>query len=534
MDAVLKIKTVQAVYDWERPFYKPSDKEISGTGFIIDSEKGYVLTNAHVVENSLYISARSNKSGKKDFSLELISICREKDLALCKILKEDLALLNNIPSLKFGDSMLVKPGDKVRVMGYPLNQNNVKITEGVASGFENINKDEEYEEDKEDSLSRSPYCIQISAPINHGNSGGPVLNEKDEVIGIVTGGITKAQNIGYAIPSRTFLSIYSEMKSNLVVISPTLAFDWCCTNRELMKRYTGSSSTYGIYVRNVYPDSCLDKLEKGDIIRRIDFLDPFWKAKNKTEIHPNDYEQVTIFLDRFGISSQILKLKKPSDCKCKDLCSCTIDETKIVTDKVFTERKLTLSEIVDMIPIGSNILLNICRNGQWYALISKFVSVFSSSDESSLPSLRIPSSYPSLSFSSENKTNIDYEILAGLCFVNIDTAYFDIYPNLECYKYDSEKLYKKEVILVYIFPNTTAQKTQSLRIGTTLKSVLGFNSNYEVLADTAKIITTLDDLRHILRLKPDILQITTTDDRTFVIAASQAEKEDEELKKVFL
>lgn len=574
INSVLSIRVTKAIYRADRPYLLPGDKETSGSGFIIDIEKGLVVTNAHVVANAISISGRSSVTGRKDLSLELLGICREKDVAICKISSADIPLITSGLSsqeisklnLNFVDSININPGDPVISLGYPLDSENIKMTTGVISGIvsstEITNTSLSNLNEVEDSYRRFPSYIQISAAINHGSSGGPLLilkNNEYVVIGITAGGYEKAQNVGYAIPSRTFLAVYNELINNPVVKMPTLGLEWCKTNRELMKKQTGSSSTYGIYVRKVYPDSCFDLLKKGDIIRRIDYVDIFWdkkidissldetlnialenKKKREDEIielkkqiidlstssvssstsspssgitkknreqkdiqllnekiysHYREMNIVTIFLDRYGMSNKIGKLKNPDE----------VDETKIEFEKTFIDRKMDLSEIIDMVPIGTEINLNISRDLNWYMLKSKYVFVEND---------RIPHVYPRI-------TPYDYEIFAGICVMNLDEAHFPLFNNLEC----NEK-YKREVIIVQVFPDTSASRTQVLKPGHLIKSILGYTNNFELIPETHCVINSLSDVRHVLNFKPEQIQITTTDDSTFFISLATIIKED--------
>jgi S1-C subfamily serine protease len=520
-NSVICLTVTKAIYNFKRPYQNFKDRESVGSSFLIDAIKGYVVTNAHVVSNCISIVGRLPKMGKKDISLELIGICREKDLAVLKINSADLALITNGMTaleianlnLKFADSMSVKAGDKVKTIGYPLDSTSVKITTGIVSGFERVENDEDGS-DREDAISRTPTYIQISAAINPGNSGGPLLNSNGEVIGINAAGYLYAQNIGYAIPSRTFLAIYPELLKTGIVNMPTLALDWCKTNREIMKKQTGSSSTYGIYVRKVYPDTCCDVLEKGDIIRRIDYMDTFWKFNgetNKSAFHLIEHKEpgvlVTIFIDRFGMSTKIGRLKNPSE----------PDENKIEFDKIFTERKMEISEIMDMVPVGSDIYLNMCRMNEgkpvWYMLKTKYVYT---------PNDRIPYIFPTL-------TSIDYEIFGGICVTELNMDVMKKFDSLKCYRSELSNLYKRQVIIVQIFPETTAYKTDSIKPGQLLKSVYGYNSNMELLKESYRAIQTLEDVRHVLRLRPDYIEITCTDNSVFLF--STAQKEDQLIRE---
>ena len=125
-----------------------------------------------------------------------------------------------------------------------------------------------------------------------------------------------------------------------------------------MKRQTGSQYTYGIYIRKVYPDSIFDQLQKGDVIKRIDYYDYFWGEDGKTNPknfnlseleNPKNKVLVTVLIDRFRVSYRIGKLEDPT--KYKD------NEIKFLYK--FTDRKMTLPQILDMIPVGTELSLDI-------------------------------------------------------------------------------------------------------------------------------------------------------------------------------
>lgn len=559
VNSVFSLTVTKGIYDAKRPYQSFKDKESSGSGFIIDINKGYVLTNAHVVRDAISIVGRLPRTGKRDISLELVGFCREKDLALIKISAADIPLITTGLSpletsnlnLKIADSMFVKPGDSISTIGYPLDSQNIKITTGVVSGFERVEDEEECSlgetNEREDSISRSPTYIQISAAINPGNSGGPLLNNKNEVIGINAAGYLYAQNIGYAIPSRTFLAIFPELlklSSSKILNMPTISLDWCRTNREIMKKQTGSSSTYGIYVRKVYPDSCLDSLERGDIIRRIDYIDYFWKANGESNPNAfninreyskwvkerleegklilaqededrnknkNKYESVlvTVFFDRFGMSTKIGVLKNPKES----------NGDKFEFEKIFTERKMEISEIMDMVPVNTSLQVNLCRldeNGPtWYLL--------QNADYEARDSDRITYAY--------NK--IDFEIFGGLCVTNLNMNVLKKFDNLKCYGNDMNNLYCKKVIIVQIFPESQAYKTDSLREGALVKSILAYDANMQLMKESHRCITSLEDVRFILALKSEFIQITCSDDSIFLYSTSSSSVEDKLIKEKY-
>ena len=500
-NSVLQLKVTRARYNPSRPYGDPDDKRVSGSAFIIDIERGYVGTNAHVVSNAISISGRIPKLGKRDISLELIGICKEKDLALCKIHHDDIKLITkgikkeNIPSLNmiFGDNMELKETDEVMTIGYPLGQGSIKYTTGIVSGFESKNGDDFG--DIEDAKHRSPTYIQITAAINPGNSGGPLLNKKGEVIGINAAGYLFAQNVGYAIPSRTFLGIYCDLIKSTVVKMPTLALEWNKSSPELMEMKTGNEKTHGIFVRKVHPDSCVDSLENGDIIKRMDYQDSFWASKEAFSINNHDPDAicngstitVLCYFDCYGDSS--VCTRKKGDEKLHKLI----------------DRKMSFAEIMDMVPIGADLNLQICRDKEWYMVQAKHTFK---------KSKRILRFYPRLD-------PIDYEIFAGLCCSNLDMSHVDTFDNLTLYTKDSNNRYTRRVVVCQVFPDTTASRTQVLRQGHII----------DTLNETK--IGTLDDIRKILRTRPDKIQITTKDKSFFMVSTDKVILEDKRAMKNF-
>jgi S1-C subfamily serine protease len=523
--SVFSLRIIKAKYDYCHPYKDFKEKKTRGSGFSIDIQNGLVLTNFHVIENAISINGRLMKTGKKDISMNVIGTCREKDLALLKINDMSLISNENIADLKFGDSMKLQPGETVIALGYPYESEDVKITSGLFSGFGVSDPDEKGLVNKEDSYDRCPTYLQISAPVNPGYSGGPLLNSKGEVIGIISSGYDGAQNIGYAIPSRTFLVIYPYLLKNLIVKMPNAGFSFCSTNRELMKLLTGTSSTYGIYVKDVTSDTCFDLLERGDIIRRLDYKDIFWgmKSDNKTllkDFSDSDLEKgnlVTIFFDRFGISTKIGKLKNPNE----------INDDKLEFETIFTDRKMNLNQIMDMIPIGSELTLNICRrteqNGEliptWYKLNTKYSCVENNKE-------RIIYAVP-------RWKSLQYEIFAGCCFTTLYKQHFS--PSLDLDIDSSKDFNKYSVLITTIFPDSSASKTQSLRVGNIINRLVCYDNQWNTVIDQE--IYDIADLKKNLTItkdkKAEYLQLFTSDHVTFIISISTMIQEDKYILQNF-
>lgn len=162
----------------------------SGTGFVI-SEKGYILTNNHVIEgaNDILLTFYDGTVKKA----QIIKSDAEIDAALLKV---ELPL--GIKSLKLYINEDVAIGRRILVMGFPLGTqlgSEMTLTDGLLS-----------------SIRRNQFkeilWYQISAPVNPGNSGGPLLDsESGDVLGMVTAKVGEAENIGFARPS-SFLNKY--------------------------------------------------------------------------------------------------------------------------------------------------------------------------------------------------------------------------------------------------------------------------------------------------------------------------------------
>lgn len=89
-DSVLQLICTRASYNVFHSQLAPMDRRASGTGFIIDIINGLVMTNAHVVSNAISLSRHMPRFGEYNLSLRVLSICREKDIALCQLSQDDI------------------------------------------------------------------------------------------------------------------------------------------------------------------------------------------------------------------------------------------------------------------------------------------------------------------------------------------------------------------------------------------------------------------------------------------------------------
>jgi len=167
-----------------------------GSGFVIDAD-GHVLTNAHVVADADQVSVRLPDS-KREYKARVIGIDRQTDVALVKVDAPGL------PVVSIGDSSKLRAGEWVAAIGSPFGLANT-ITAGIVSAKERSLPDETF----------VPF-IQTDVAVNPGNSGGPLLNARGEVVGINsqiysrTGGY---MGVSFAIPISVAMDVANQLKS---------------------------------------------------------------------------------------------------------------------------------------------------------------------------------------------------------------------------------------------------------------------------------------------------------------------------------
>lgn len=171
-----------------------------GSGVIVDAEKGYILTNNHVVDDVDAIQVKL--MDKREYEATIIGTDPKSDLAVLQIAAKDLA------DIQLGNSDQIRVGEWVMAVGSPFSENlSHTVTTGIISalGRSNILNSQSYED-----------FIQTDAAINPGNSGGALLNMNGELIGIntaiATGGYERGnRGVGFAIPSNMASRIMSDL-----------------------------------------------------------------------------------------------------------------------------------------------------------------------------------------------------------------------------------------------------------------------------------------------------------------------------------
>lgn len=276
-NAVVKILCASVVFDWARPFRQASDESSIGSGFFV-SKSGLIVTNAHVVTSATRVWFTVPSEGEKRFDADVVGICFDLDIALLQCTNESLLPIEH--HLTMGDSDQTKFGEEVMTLGYPLGMNSLKLTVGIISG-------------------RQDGMFQTDAPLNPGNSGGPMLNRKGNVVGINVAIIEQSQNVGFAIPVHHLLGIFDFLRTrpenNRILHKPILGADLCNAS-ESLHRFIGNKSLEsdndqpdsiplweGVYISNVYEGFPIHRagVRGGDILHSFNghSLDNYGQAK---------------------------------------------------------------------------------------------------------------------------------------------------------------------------------------------------------------------------------------------------------------
>ena len=245
----------------------------SGTGIVLSAD-GYLITNHHVIENAQVIAVQT--SDDRQFQASIIGSDEASDLAVLKVDATDLQ------PAEFGDSGKLAVGDRVVAIGDPLGaQLRGTMTSGIVSA---INRDLEVND-------RTMTLIQTDAALNHGNSGGPLINCYGQVIGINTMKLrsyysTTAEGLGFAIPMAVAKPILEELMENGYVAGrPAIGISYDTLPLAFRIYY---NLPEGVYISAVYDgsDAQAKGVAAGDIITavngtRVTSIDELNRVKNQ-------------------------------------------------------------------------------------------------------------------------------------------------------------------------------------------------------------------------------------------------------------
>ena len=233
--------------------------EAMGSGFIIDSS-GYIVTNNHVIEDGKKITVKMPGTNGKEFQAHLIGTDKDTDIALLKV-----DGVSDLPTVAFGDDHHLRVGDWVVAVGNPFGLGGT-VTAGIVSS---IGRD----------IGSGPYTdyLQIDAPINQGNSGGPTFDLSGRVVGMNTAIFSPSGGsvgIGFAIPASTVKSVVDQLREHGNVARGWLGVQIQSLTPD-MAASLGVKSAKGAIVASVVDDSPASKagFKQGDVVLSLNGSD---------------------------------------------------------------------------------------------------------------------------------------------------------------------------------------------------------------------------------------------------------------------
>jgi serine protease Do len=227
----------------------------AGSGFIID-KAGYVVTSNHVVSASKKIAVKVQDG--RTFTAKLVGADPATDIALLKISSD-----KTLPTVEFGDDKKLRVGDWVVAVGNPWGLSNT-VTAGIVSSLgRNIESSQQY-----------TSFIQIDAPINQGNSGGPTFDLRGQVVGMNSMIFTPSGGsigIGFAIPASLIRDVVAQLEEHGRVARGYLGANLQSVTPDIASAL-GSKDSSGAMVAEVVPGGPASRagFEQGDIITSVD------------------------------------------------------------------------------------------------------------------------------------------------------------------------------------------------------------------------------------------------------------------------
>ena len=236
-----------------------------GSGFVVDA-KGYILTNAHVVQNAETI--RVKLSSGEEYEATVVGEDGNTDLAVIRVeAKEELT------AAKLGDSDGMRQGDWVLAVGSPFGLEQT-VTAGIisATGRKNMSAD----------TTPWQHFLQTDAAINQGNSGGPLVNMAGEVIGVNTAILTQPSfggriggnfGIGFALPSNLATNVYNQLIKHGKVKRGAIGIQMQGEVTPQALKGLGAADGKGVIVEKATPadgPAARAGLQQGDVIVEVD------------------------------------------------------------------------------------------------------------------------------------------------------------------------------------------------------------------------------------------------------------------------
>lgn len=299
-----------------------SKSAVAGTGFVISSD-GYIMTNYHVISYAvLYggeVTVMFEDGTTRTVGADgIIGYSADNDVAVIKIDAEGLTL----NPVVFGDSDNLIVGEEVYAVGNPLGELTYSMTPGIVSALDRVITITD-----DTGATKAINMFQISAGVNHGNSGGPVYNSKGEVIGIVAAKYQDdgAEALGFAIPINDAIAIAKQVIEKGYVASAGLGIRcYNVTDYYQANAITQFNIPQGVIVASVNEGGAAEKagLLPEDIITAINGTTVTNLNELKLQLRrlaPGDEGELTVYRNKEYITVKITFEELKSDVSERDV-----------------------------------------------------------------------------------------------------------------------------------------------------------------------------------------------------------------------
>lgn len=265
--SVVRVYCTHTEPNYQLPWQKMPQYHSTSSGFVVSlpGDGGHrIITNAHSVEHGSVIQVRRRGMDMKHEAI-VEAVGQDCDLAVLRVEGEDSdEFWDGLEPMEFGE--LPQLQDEVAVLGYPIGGETMSVTEGVVSRIEM----QEYAQ-----AGRSLLALQIDAAINSGNSGGPVVNDELEVVGVAFQAYdsNEADNIGYVVPVAVVLHFLEQIRRfGHYTGFCDIGIRYQPLENAALRRFLGMTSKQsGILVRDVAPTSNASSfLRSQDVILAVD------------------------------------------------------------------------------------------------------------------------------------------------------------------------------------------------------------------------------------------------------------------------
>jgi len=246
LPSVVNITSTTVAWDF---FYGPVPQQGQGSGFVLN-KAGLILTNNHVIDGAQRGGIEVTLYDKHKYKAQVMAVDKGHDLALLKIDAPSL-----VPATLAESSSNLVVGQTVYAIGNPFGLSGT-MTRGIISAIRSVRGPE---------ASPIEDAIQTDASVNPGNSGGPLLNSRGEVIGITTmiasnpeGGANQSAGIGFAIPINTAKAVLDDYAKYGRIRRPSLDIQTLPIGPDIAEQI-GLPADYGLLIERVFPGGAAEK-----------------------------------------------------------------------------------------------------------------------------------------------------------------------------------------------------------------------------------------------------------------------------------